>query len=144
MLRQKKCQLPIHAAYIAIALLLTLPSLPLRADDGSHEQKRVTDSGNVMKELINSPSGIPSKVLNTAGCVIILPNTKKAAFIVGGSYGRGVMTCRGGKNFEGPWTAPTMMESSGANFGRKPYQLFQPGGTCGLQNSRPADRRPTL
>jgi lipid-binding SYLF domain-containing protein len=57
------------------------------ADDSAHEQDRVTESGNVVKELINSPEGIPSKVLNTAECVIVLPNLKKAGFIVGGSYG---------------------------------------------------------
>jgi SH3 domain-containing YSC84-like protein 1 len=42
---------------------------------------------------------------------------KKAGFIVGASYGRGVMTCRGGENFNGRWSAPTMMQSMGGSFG---------------------------
>jgi SH3 domain-containing YSC84-like protein 1 len=87
------------------------------ADDSSHEQERIKDSGDVMKELLNSSNGIPTSVLNKSECVIVLPNTKKAGFIVGGSYGRGVMTCRGGQDFIGPWSTPTMMQSTGASFG---------------------------
>jgi len=70
-----------------------------------------------MKELVDSPSGVPISVLNKAECVIVLPAVKKAGFIVGASYGRGVMTCRGGENFKGPWSAPTMMQSMGGSFG---------------------------
>ena len=54
--------------------------------------------------------------------VIILPSVKKAAFIVGAQYGRGVMTCRGGEAFNGKWGAPSMMQSMGGSFG------FQAGG----------------
>ena len=87
------------------------------AEDNNKEQERVEESGNVMKELVNSPSGVPISVLNKSECVIVLPSVKKAGFIVAGSYGRGVMTCRGGDNFDGPWSAPTMMQSSGGSFG---------------------------
>jgi lipid-binding SYLF domain-containing protein len=54
--------------------------------------------------------------------VIVIPSVLKAAFIVGGSYGRGAMTCRSGDNFHGPWGAPTMMALEGGSFG------FQIGG----------------
>jgi lipid-binding SYLF domain-containing protein len=54
--------------------------------------------------------------------VVVYPSVKKAAFVVGGSYGRGVMTCRTGANFTGPWSAPAMMALEGASFG------FQIGG----------------
>jgi lipid-binding SYLF domain-containing protein len=67
--------------------------------------------------IVDSPSGVPISVLNKAECVIVLPAVKKAGFIVGASYGRGVMTCRGGENFKGPWSAPTMMQSMGGSFG---------------------------
>ena len=87
------------------------------AEDNNKEQERVEESGNVMKELVNSPSGVPISVLNKSECVIVLPSVKKAGFIIAGSYGRGVMTCRGGNNFDGPWSAPTMMQSSGGSFG---------------------------
>ena len=109
--------------YAIIAAFFCFSILPLGlipqavADDSSHEQERVKDSGDVMKELLNSSNGIQASVLNKSECVIVLPNTKKAGFIVGGSYGRGVMTCRGGQDFTGPWSTPTMMQSTGASFG---------------------------
>jgi len=87
------------------------------ADDNAKEQDRVKESGIVMKELVNASSGVPINLLNKAECVIVLPSVKKAGFIVGASYGRGVMTCRGGANFHGPWSAPTMMQSTGGSFG---------------------------
>jgi SH3 domain-containing YSC84-like protein 1 len=104
-------------ASLSIGILcLVLPSFASAADN-KHEQERVEESGNVIKELVDSPSGVPMSVLNKAECVIVLPAVKKAGFIVGASYGRGVMTCRGGENFKGPWSAPTMMQSMGGSFG---------------------------
>ena len=97
-------------------LCLMIPRFAIAADN-EHEQERVKESGNVMTELLNSSSGIPIDVLNKSECVIVLPSVKKAGFIVGGEYGRGVMTCRGGENFDGPWSAPTMMASSGGSIG---------------------------
>lgn len=70
-----------------------------------------------MTEILNVPDNIPQDVLNKAYCVVVLPSVLKAAFIVGASYGRGVMTCRAGANFEGPWGAPTMMALEGGSFG---------------------------
>src|SRR5258708_16083431 len=87
------------------------------ADDNAKEQDRVKESGNVIKELVNASSGVPISLLNKAECVIVLPSVKKPGFIVGASYGRGVMTCRGGADFHGPWSAPTMMQSTGGSFG---------------------------
>src|SRR5207253_11501148 len=69
------------------------------------------------KDLLNGPNGIPISILNKAECVIILPSVKKVGFVVGGSYGRGVMSCRSGENFDGAWSAPIMMQSSGGSFG---------------------------
>ena len=73
------------------------------------EVDRVRDAGHVMSEILNIPDNIPQSVLNKADCVVVLPSVLKAAFIVGGSYGRGVMTCRSGPHFTGHWGAPTMM-----------------------------------
>jgi lipid-binding SYLF domain-containing protein len=86
------------------------------------ENKRIRASGDVMKEILNVPESIPQDLLNKAECVIILPSVKKFAFGFGGSYGRGVMTCRSGREFSGPWSAPTMMALEGGSFG------FQIGG----------------
>jgi lipid-binding SYLF domain-containing protein len=99
-----------------VGLCLMISGLATAADN-EKEQERVTESGNVMKELVDSSSGIPISVLNKAECVIVLPSVKKAGFIIAGQYGKGVMTCRGGENFEGPWSAPTMMQSAGGSFG---------------------------
>jgi lipid-binding SYLF domain-containing protein len=97
-------------------LCLVIPRFAIAADN-EHEQERVKESGNVMTELLNSSNGIPVSVLNKSECVIVLPSVKKAGLIVGAEYGRGVMTCRGGENFDGPWSAPTMMASSGGSIG---------------------------
>jgi lipid-binding SYLF domain-containing protein len=97
-------------------LCLLIPGIATAADN-EKEQERIKESGNVMKELTDSPSGVPISVLNKAECVIVLPSVKKGGFIVAASYGRGVMTCRGGEDFKGPWSAPTMMQSSGGCFG---------------------------
>ena len=109
------CQKQVVLLTMAI-LCLTIPRFAT-ASDNEHEQERVKESGNVMKELVDSPSGVPISMLNKAECVIVLPSVKKAGFLLAGQYGRGVMTCRGGENFDRAWSAPTMMESSGGSFG---------------------------
>lgn len=81
------------------------------------ENKRIEIAGQVMVEILNVPDDIPQELLSKAECVIVLPAVKKFAFGVGGSYGRGVMTCRSGKNFNGRWSAPTMMALEGGSFG---------------------------
>lgn len=102
----------------AIAVLLcVLISVVAKAADDEAEQARLKSSGEVLKDLLNGPSGIPMSVLNKAECVVVLPSVKKGGFIVAGSYGRGAMSCRSGENFSGNWSAPIMMQSSGGSFG---------------------------
>jgi lipid-binding SYLF domain-containing protein len=108
----KKVTLSLSCAVLALSAIL-----PLWAADNEKETDRVENSGKVMTEILNVPDNIPQGLLNKAECVIVLPSVLKAAFIVGGSYGRGVMTCRGGANFTGPWGAPTMMALEGGSFG---------------------------
>jgi len=67
--------------------------VPVFAQD--KEQDRVENAGKVMKEILNAPDSIPQSVLDKADCVVILPSVLKFAIGFGGSYGRGVMTCRG-------------------------------------------------
>jgi lipid-binding SYLF domain-containing protein len=55
--------------------------------------------------------------LDKSECVLVYPSVKKAAFIVGASYGRGVITCRTGANLNGPWSAPAMFALEGGSFG---------------------------
>jgi SH3 domain-containing YSC84-like protein 1 len=81
------------------------------------ESDRVANSGMVMREVLQLGSGIPEAILQKAECVIVVPSTLKFAAGVGGSYGRGVMTCRGGPNFQGPWSAPSMIALGGGSLG---------------------------
>jgi SH3 domain-containing YSC84-like protein 1 len=101
-------------AVVALSLM-GLMVLPTFGQD--KEADRVAAAGTVMSEILNVPDDIPQSVIDKADCVVVLPSVLKAAFIVGASYGRGVMTCRGGANFRGPWGAPTMMALEGASFG---------------------------
>jgi SH3 domain-containing YSC84-like protein 1 len=101
-------------------LILAVPviaALGLTAFGQSKEQDRVRDAGQVISAIMNLPEGIPQSVLNRADCVVVLPSVVKAAFVVGGNYGRGVLTCRTGPNYDGPWSAPAMMALEGGSFG---------------------------
>jgi len=100
--------------WIRVGLLAAL-ALPVYAQE--KEQERVENAGTVMKEILNAPDSIPQDVLDKADCVVVLPSVKKFAIGIGGSYGRGVMTCREGKDFKGKWGAPTMMALEGGSVG---------------------------
>jgi len=99
-------------ALFVVFLLLTLAF----ADD-EREEDRVRDAGVVMKEVLNFPDNIPQDLIDKAECVIILPSVKKGAFGVGGSYGRGVMLCRGGEHYKGKWGAPALYALEGVSIG---------------------------
>lgn len=106
--------------YALVLSGVALLSMPAQAQQ--KENDRVQNAGTVMSEILNVPDNIPQELLDKAACVIVLPSVLKFAIVFGGSYGRGVMTCRGGKDFNGPWAAPTMMALEGGSFG------FQLGG----------------
>lgn len=95
--------------------LLTMVALPVTAQ--KKEEERVGNAGKVMKEILAARDSIPQSVLDKADCVVVLPSVVKFALGIGGSYGRGVMTCRGGKDFRGKWGAPTMMALEGGSVG---------------------------
>jgi SH3 domain-containing YSC84-like protein 1 len=97
---------------MAIVALLCLP-----ANAQKDENKRIANTGKVMVEILNVPDDIPDDLLDKAECVIVLPSVMKFAIGFGGSYGRGVMSCRSGKGFTGPWSAPSMMALEGGSFG---------------------------
>jgi SH3 domain-containing YSC84-like protein 1 len=92
------------------------------ASDQTKDDRRLRNCGTVLKEILDVPDDIPQDLLDKANCVVVFPSVLKAAFIVGGSYGRGAMSCREGDDFRGPWGAPTMMALEGGSFG------FQIGG----------------
>ena len=101
----------------AFLFLLAGAFVASTAQAQSDENKRIRTAGEVMVEILNIPDDIPQDLLNKAECVIVLPSVKKFAMGIGGSYGRGVMTCRSGKSFKGDWSAPTMMALEGGSFG---------------------------
>jgi lipid-binding SYLF domain-containing protein len=105
-------------------LLVVLPILSSSASAAEPEkdEDRLRNSGTVLKEILDVPDDIPRDLLDKADCVVVFPSVLKAAFIVGGSYGRGAMSCRRGEDFRGSWGAPTMMALEGGSFG------FQIGG----------------
>jgi lipid-binding SYLF domain-containing protein len=106
---------------VSSLLALAMLGLPLSAQD-KKEADRLQNCGTVLKEILDIPDDIPKDLLDKAECVVVYPSVLKAAFIVGGSYGRGAMTCRTGEHYTGPWSAPTMMALEGGSVG------FQIGG----------------
>jgi SH3 domain-containing YSC84-like protein 1 len=101
--------------FLLLMVVIVLVGLPAYAQ--KDENNRIKNSGKVMVEILNVPDDIPKDLLDKAECVIVLPSVVKFAFGVGASYGRGVMTCRSGKEFSGPWSAPSMMALEGGSFG---------------------------
>jgi lipid-binding SYLF domain-containing protein len=107
-----------HYLIAALCLGFAIPSF---AQD--KEDQRLQDSYTVLKEILATPDkGIPRDLLDKSECVIVFPSVKKAAFVVGASYGRGVITCRSGQDLRGPWSAPAMFALEGGSVG------FQIGG----------------
>src|SRR5881275_1823853 len=107
---------------ISTLVALALVALPLSAADEQKEADRLDNCGTVLKEILDIPDNIPTDLLDKAECVIVIPSVLKAAFVIGGSYGKGAMTCRSGEHFTGPWSAPAMMRLEGGGIG------FQLGG----------------
>ena len=105
---------------LVVTVLAGLLAVPLFAQ--KKEEERLKDSGTVLKEILGMPESIPKDLLNKSVCVIVFPSVKKFAIGVGGSYGRGAITCRSGANFTGGWSAPAMFALEGGNIG------FQLGG----------------
>jgi len=101
--------------FLALAVCLVLASAGLRASD--KEQTRLENCGVVMQEVLDVPDNIPKELLDKAECVIVIPSMTKVAVVIGGSYGRGAMVCRSGKEFRGPWGAPAMYSLEGGSFG---------------------------
>lgn len=103
---------------IVVALLATSVALGAQGK----EEDRLRACAMVLKEIIDIPDDIPKDLLDKAECVVVFPDVKKFAVGVGGTYGRGAMTCRTGDDFTGPWSAPSLMALEGGSIG------FQLGG----------------
>jgi lipid-binding SYLF domain-containing protein len=86
-------------------------------ENAKDENNRLQNAGTVIQEILDIPDDIPQDLLDKARCVVVMPSVLKAAFVVGGSYGRGTMVCRTGKDFSGPWGAPAMYALEGGSVG---------------------------
>jgi SH3 domain-containing YSC84-like protein 1 len=103
-------------------MAVAMAGQPLSAVQDKKEAERLDNCGTVLKEILDIPDDIPQDLIDKSECVIVYPSVLKAAFVIGGSYGRGAMTCRTGEHYTGPWSAPTMMALEGGSIG------FQIGG----------------
>lgn len=110
-----------RTTFVIFSIILLLAT-PLMAQ--KKENERLENCATVLEEILNVPDNVPQELLDKAECVVIYPSVKKAAFGIGGSYGRGALTCRTGETFTGPWSAPSMFALEGGSFG------FQLGGSA--------------
>jgi lipid-binding SYLF domain-containing protein len=106
---------------LTITILIAGLVVPALADsDRSDDIERVHQSTQVFSEIMNTPDkAVPQELLESAKCIAIVPGEKKAAFIFGGRYGKGLVTCRTSHG----WSAPLFLAVGGGSFG------FQVGGS---------------
>ena len=102
---------------LAVTILTAIASLTAVASDRDDDVNRTQKAAQVFKEIMNTPDqGIPSNLLESAKCIAIIPGDKKFAFVFGGSYGRGLATCRTGRR----WSAPMFVAIDSGSVG---YQI---------------------
>src|SRR2546430_10570828 len=100
---------------LVTSIFIVLFILPVWGADKAKDEETLRNAATVLQGMIEG-NGVPQDVLARADCVIVLPSVKKFGFGIGGSGGRGPMTCRAGKNFTGKWAAPAMYSIGGASF----------------------------
>lgn len=113
--------------YLQMSLLgclisLTLLISPMLGGDKDKDEQTLKNAATVLQGMLND-NNVPPALLAKAACVMVLPDVKKVGFGIGGSGGRGPMSCRTGKDFTGKWSAPAMYSVGGASVG------FQVGGS---------------
>lgn len=97
-----------------VALLVSAFTNPLAAALSTAQTKRIQEAAQVLKDIHRVPDkDIPQELWDRAACVIVVPGMKKAAFVIGGEYGKGLMSCR----HDGVWSAPVFMEVGKGSWG---------------------------
>ena len=100
---------------MATVLATTLAMTPLLAKD-NEPVKRLNDAATVLSEVMAAPDkGIPQDLLEQAHCIVIVPDLKTAAFLVGGKYGKGYLSCR--SKGDAGWSAPATVRIEGGSVG---------------------------
>ncbi len=106
---------------LLMSLVLIAVTIPMWAANATKDEETIRNASTVLQAMLSSHS-VPDSVLAKADCVMILPNVKKFAVGIGGTGGRGPMSCREGEGFTGKWSSPAMYSIGGASAG------FQVGG----------------
>jgi SH3 domain-containing YSC84-like protein 1 len=106
-------QRALSCLFISLAILLAVPAW---SGDKEKDEDRLKNAASVFQEVVGGDS-VPPEVLAKADCVIVLPGVEKVGFGVGGSGGRGAMSCRSGEKFAGKWSAPAVYSMGGASVG---------------------------
>jgi SH3 domain-containing YSC84-like protein 1 len=101
---------------LLISLVLSVVTIPMWAADKTKDEETIRNAATVLQAMLSSNS-VPAGVLEKADCIMILPNVKKFAVGIGGTGGRGPMSCREGKGFTGKWSPPAMYSIGGASAG---------------------------
>jgi len=100
--------------YVFVAAVWFIAIGTAAASISTAEIKRLQSAGAVVRDIRDQPdNGIPAKLWDGAACVVVLPDLKKAAFGIGGEYGRGVMSCKAGEH----WSAPVFMQLAKGSWG---------------------------
>jgi SH3 domain-containing YSC84-like protein 1 len=107
--------------YLLASLIMIFLALPSWGASKADDEETIRNATSVLQAMVAS-NDIPKSILSKADCIIILPSVKKFAVGIGGTGGRGPMTCREGNGFSGKWSPPAMYTIGGASAG------FQIGG----------------
>ena len=105
--------------WVSTLALVGISAVSMQAEKNSDLTDRLASATQVVREIETTPDGgVPDYIISKANCIAVIPSVKKGAFIVGASYGQGVVTCRTGHG----WSGPVFIRLAGASFG------FQIGG----------------
>lgn len=102
--------------YLLASLTVIFLTLPSSGASKSDDEETIRNAATILQGMVAS-NDIPHAVLAKADCLLILPSVKKFAVGIGGTGGRGPMTCRTGGNFSGKWSPPAMFSVGGASAG---------------------------
>src|SRR3990172_7029042 len=103
--------------HLSLVFCFMFVAVAVYAQGTKKEEDRLETAAVVMEEIMKVPDTIPQELLEKAECVVVIPSVTKIAVGFGGSYGRGTMVCRSGKDFNGPWGAPALYALEGGSFG---------------------------
>ncbi|HTV65385.1 MAG TPA: lipid-binding SYLF domain-containing protein [Bryocella sp.] len=117
-----KTVIKLAVPFVLMSAILML-SVPVWAADKASDEQTLRNAASVLQAMLESKD-IPGGVISKADCIIVLPSVKKFAIGIGGTGGRGPMSCREGENYRGKWSPPAMYTIGGASAG------LQLGGTA--------------